>query len=302
MEEPVAAHIVSKCEESKNGHKCYQEIKSHFTSEVATHNYSLNLLQKVSKADIRTTKKGCAPYLLKWATMLQSYERMQGDVSDTNKIAWLVNTVSGVPALDAIPTKAIMDITTGAIKKTLDYESHFKLVHHEATLMDQRRHNEATGRRVNFTDIDPWSDDESDDMPDLTDDLDDIRYDVHKNRSKFKRPTVDKSTWSALSDDDKKLWDELSSKGRYSILQYGKSLVNKDKKVSTRVKMADTEPRDDEEDSSDEPEGDDKVGDASNTTLTVNKASKKGHAGDIRNLLGTKTSSDRTVKMARVHA
>ena len=81
--------------------------------------------------------------------MLQSYERMQGDVSDTNKIAWLVNTVSGVPALDAIRTKAIMDITTGAIKKTLDYESHFKLVHHEATLMDQRRHNEATGRRVN---------------------------------------------------------------------------------------------------------------------------------------------------------
>ena len=305
MKEPVAAHIVTNYEDSKDGNGCYQEIRKHFTSDVTTQNLSLSLLQKLSRADITSSRRGYAQFLLKWSQMLKTYERLAGEVTENNKLAWLQGICSGVADLDAIRTKAMMDLTTGAIPKKLTHKQHFNLVCHEAQLLDQRQQSEARAKKVNKAlmrrackmgiDIfDEGYDDLVEDELDYESDDSHPEYDINETRSKFRRPSVDRTTWDALPPEDQALWDKLSAKARFSILNYGRKRGQgrNAKSNPTKVKFMDTTDGEKENDPPSADENEDR------TELSINKTTKSPHPGDPRRLL-SQPNPKRKVKMAR---
>ena len=127
---------------------------------------------------------------------------------------------------------------------------------------------------------------ESDDSP--------PEYDINETRSKFRRPSVDRTTWDALPPEDQALWDKLSAKARFSILNYGRKRGQgrNAKSNPTKVKFMDTTDGEKENDPPSADENEDK------TELSINKTTKSPHPGDPRRLL-SQTNSKRKVKMAR---
>ena len=124
---------------------------------------------------------------------------------------------------------------------------------------------------------------------------DDDAYDVHVSKFKGNRRTpgasMNKETWSTISDEGKAVWDKLTPTDKSKILSYAKQRAEKPIQANNHEITEDEVPGDDIDD----------PGEILDVNKVVSEARGEAHPGDVRRMMGsdnTKPTTKQSVNKA----
>ena len=312
LQTSMGKHFVRQHESTRNAQAVWTDYIQYMRTSTKADIAIENILSTLTSIRLTTDYRGTSQsFIIDWLDKLRQYEDLTPTGShfpDSMKKSMLQNALNGIKAFRDVRTTEQMDIAKGL--GAIPYENYVVLLQNVAARHDtlptltrtrsRTVHQHDSVQPIDDTPLVSVSD--PDDLPDGTPHLQ-PRSDLDDNFGSFlahvsetrkphhptRRPSLKKSTWQALSREDQLAWDQLSDKGKWSILT-GRAPSDTHSRLAHITELSSVSPPDPDDITSDDstpPSGTlDSIPSPSSDVL-VNLASQRSlpHPGGIRRVL-----------------
>ena len=212
--EPVAKRIIRNHKHTMDAQEalvalCNQAQSS--TQAVLTRRRNLEILTK-RRYDPKDNKTA-SMFILEYETMVEEYNDQQNEpgmiLNGNMKKAMLQASLSPVMMLRAVADRETERMVQGGMAFT--FEEYLAAVKASAALYDEGRMGRRSVHTINNANIDEPTDPVNNEI---------MAYLISKRNRRNPGATMNKETWTGLSDQGKATWDKMSDQDKRMILQY----------------------------------------------------------------------------------
>jgi len=297
--------FVDRYEPTYDAQQVIKEITFYVRNSTHAFIFTKNMLTQIinTRLSLKTWNKPTYEFIVKMDNLFELYNRQQRTnemkINPTMKRHYMENSISEVKAFREINDREQERIIMG--QGPFDYNQYMIAIKSTASRLDET-YMSKNRRDVNLHLLE---DDYDRDDASTT-----MEYLINEAKRSYRSPDqlaaqMNKETWTSLSEEAKKTWDELNKEDKIKILSYAQKQEEKRKakthqieevretKVNFHGKV--TEDTEEEEEQSEE----------NNPSIKINNAlidaRNDAHIGDPRKVLGSDKSSSKNKIMASVH-
>jgi hypothetical protein len=292
LEEYVQDEILSG-----DAQQAMTNIKRHMRHSTYAILSSQTTMRDIINTRFEPGKEKAYDFILRFNEMFQSYNRQQRRpelrISQFHRRSYLQTALEGVPKFQAVADRETDRLAMGGAE--FNYNEYLTAAKAIASRFDMKSYN----RRRDINNVIEECEDESDDETVTEAQINEVR---RKTRDpKNFAAQMNKETWTSLSKDAQKTWDEISKEDKAKILQYSMEREAKRKaSIKANIHQADTPSEDDGHDSGDDKESSEEENPQISVNNAIQRARNDAHIGDPRRVLGNDKASEIKAMMHRI--
>lgn len=297
--------FVDQYEPTYDAQKVIAEIT--FYVRHSTHGFiaTKNMLAQITntRLSLKTWNKPTYEFIVRMDNLFDLYNKQQSNsemrINPTMKRQYMENSLSEVKAFREINDREQERIIMG--QGPFNYDQYKIAIKSTATRLDET-YMSKNRRDINFHLLeDDHSKDESSSM---------MEYLINEAKRSYRSPDqlaaqMNKETWTSLSEEAKKIWDELSKEDKAKILGYAQKREERRKAKTHQIEDGRETIVNFHEGTAQESEDEEPQSEETNTSIEVNNAlldaRNDAHVGDPRKVLGSDKPSSKNQILASVH-
>lgn len=232
--------------------------------------------------------KTASMFILEFKTLVEEYNEQQTEpgmiLNGVVKKAMLQASLSPVMTLRAVADRETERMVQGGL--AFSFEEYLEAVKASASLYDEGRMGRRSVHTINNTNMVEPQVHETDEI---------MAYLISKRNRRNPGATMNRETWTGLSEQGKATWDQLSEQDKRKILQYA-SKRGEQSKTTTNVNFMEVENEVEQTQVEDMKIDDTNTPETSleaNVHDTTSQARNNAHPGDPRRMMGTQQHSNR---------
>ena len=237
-----AKTIVTKHKDTMNSVACFRELNEFYKKSMATQHRTTTLSNYLTSVRLKTIewRNTHESFVLHWKEQLRQYNELSDEpYTDDQGTRFLNQAVSGVPHLDQVFNMNNQARKAAGITTKIRFDEFVELLIDQAQVYDQaqkRKKNPSVERQVNLHEtfiFDDTEDSPSYELEAFVHDMDTPAELIlnQAERGPTRLPTtssgprkvmMNAETWRSLEKKDQVSWDQISEKGKSTILNYAK--------------------------------------------------------------------------------